>query len=75
MSLARYEKYRQSGTDWLGNIPEHWSVARVKTIFEIRKRIAGELGHDVLSVTQQGLTTVNCPWTTRSTSSLSLTTL
>jgi type I restriction enzyme S subunit len=55
MSLARYEKYRQSGTDWLGNIPEHWSAARVKTIFEIRKRIAGELGHDVLSVTQQGL--------------------
>src|SRR5260370_33064674 len=55
MSLVRYERYRQSGAEWLGSIPEHWSAARVKTIFEIRKRVAGELGHDVLSVTQQGL--------------------
>src|SRR5580704_14425305 len=55
MRLTRYERYRQSDADWLGTIPEHWSTARVKTIFEIRKRVAGELGHDVLSVTQQGL--------------------
>jgi type I restriction enzyme S subunit len=55
MSLTRYERYRKSGAHWIGSIPEHWSAARVKTIFEIRKRIAGELGHDVLSVTQQGL--------------------
>src|SRR5579859_4535350 len=55
MSLPQYKRYRQSGADWLGSIPDHWSSARVKTVFEIRKRIAGELGHDVLSVTQQGL--------------------
>src|SRR6266403_2420323 len=55
MSFPRYESYRRSGVDWLGSVPEHWSAGRVKTLFEIRKRIAGELGHDVLSVTQQGL--------------------
>ncbi|RXH35554.1 restriction endonuclease subunit S [Bradyrhizobium zhanjiangense] len=55
MSFTQYEGYRQTGADWLGLIPRHWSAARVKTLFEIRKRIAGELGHDVLSVTQQGL--------------------
>jgi type I restriction enzyme S subunit len=55
MSLPQYKRYRQSGADWLGIIPDHWLAARVKTVFEIRKRIAGELGHDVLSVTQQGL--------------------
>jgi type I restriction enzyme, S subunit len=55
MSLAQYARYRQSGADWLGSIPEHWSAVRIKTIFEIRKRIAGGLGHDVLSVTQRGL--------------------
>ncbi|MEH2564962.1 restriction endonuclease subunit S [Bradyrhizobium sp. AZCC 2289] len=55
MSLPQYKRYRQSGADWLGIIPDHWSAVRVKTVFEIRKRIAGELGHDVLSVTQQGL--------------------
>src|SRR5258708_1791346 len=55
MSLTQYPRYRQSGADWLGDIPEHWSAVRIKTMFEIRKRIAGALGHDVLSVTQQGL--------------------
>jgi type I restriction enzyme, S subunit len=55
MSLPRYERYLSSGADWLGSIPEHWSAKRVKIIFEIRKRIAGDLGHDVLSVTQKGL--------------------
>jgi len=55
MSLPPYERYRNSGADWLGCLPEHWSAKRTKTILEIRKRIAGELGHDVLSVTQQGL--------------------
>jgi type I restriction enzyme S subunit len=55
MSFFRYDRYEQSGADWLGTIPQHWSAARVKTLFQIRKRIAGELGHDVLSVTQRGL--------------------
>jgi type I restriction enzyme, S subunit len=55
MSFTPYDSYRPSGTEWLGNIPEHWPTARIKTLFEIRKRIAGELGHEVLSVTQQGL--------------------
>jgi len=55
MSLPQYKSCRQSGADWLGIIPDHWAAARVKTLFEIRKRIAGELGHNVLSVTQQGL--------------------
>lgn len=55
MSLTRYERSKQSGAAWLGIIPEHWSAVRIKTIFEIRKRIAGELGHNVLSVTQRGL--------------------
>lgn len=55
MSFTQYESYKQSGADWLGPIPRHWSAVRVKTLFEIKKRIAGELGHDVLSVTQQGL--------------------
>jgi len=55
MSFKPYESYKQSGADWLGSVPSHWSAARVKTLFEIRKRIAGELGHAVLSVTQKGL--------------------
>lgn len=35
-------------------MPAHWDVTRVRWLFEIQKRIAGELGFDVLSITQQG---------------------
>lgn len=55
MSLPRYPKYRDSGEQWLGTIPAHWDVHRLKNLFEIRKRIVGEEGHQVLSITQRGI--------------------
>ncbi|WP_332776495.1 restriction endonuclease subunit S [Polaromonas sp.] len=30
MSLPRYEKYKESGVEWLGEIPSHWEVKRLK---------------------------------------------
>ena len=55
MSFPRYPTYKPSGVEWLGEVPEHWEVKRVRRIFEIKKRIAGELGFDILSITQQGI--------------------
>ena len=55
MSFPRYPKYKASGVEWLGDVPEHWEAERVRWFFEIKKRIAGELGYDVLSITQQGI--------------------
>ena len=55
MSFPRYPAYKPSGVEWLGEVPEHWDVKRVRRIFEIKKRIAGELGFDILSITQQGI--------------------
>ncbi len=55
MSFPRYPAYKPSGVEWLGEVPEHWQVKRVRRIFEIKKRIAGELGFDILSITQQGI--------------------
>ncbi len=52
-------KMKDSGIEWFGEIPEHWEVKKSKYIFEIIKRIAGETGYDVLSVTQQGLKVKN----------------
>jgi type I restriction enzyme S subunit len=46
---------KDSGIEWLGVIPEHWGLQRIKTLFEIVKRIAGKLGYDVLSITQKGI--------------------
>lgn len=30
--MKQYSKYKNSGIDWLGNIPEHWEVKRVKDV-------------------------------------------
>ena len=56
--MAKYQKYaeyKDSGIDWMGDIPKEWSISRLKYIFTIRKRIAGTLGFDVLSITQRGI--------------------
>ncbi|RZV14602.1 restriction endonuclease subunit S [Aliarcobacter butzleri] len=46
---------KPSGVEWLGDIPKDWKVKKSKYLFEIRKRIAGTLGFDVLSITQKGI--------------------
>ncbi|MBA3057114.1 MAG: restriction endonuclease subunit S [Gammaproteobacteria bacterium] len=55
MSLPRYPNYKDSGVEWLGEVPGHWAVRKSRWLCEIKKRISGELGHDVLSITQQGI--------------------
>lgn len=55
MSFPRYERYKDSGVEWLGEVPDGWEVTRIKNLFEIVKRISGEDGYNVLSITQQGI--------------------
>lgn len=50
-----YPAYKDSGVEWLGDIPEGWATVRFKSLFQIRKRIAGMLGFDILSITQRGI--------------------
>lgn len=50
-----YQSYTPSDISWLGEIPSDWSLSRIRSHFQIVKRIAGELGHDVLSITQRGI--------------------
>lgn len=52
-------KFRDSGIDWIGRIPENWKTNKFKHLFRIKKIIAGKLGYDVLSVTQQGIKVKN----------------
>lgn len=35
-SMKRYEFYKPSGVAWLGDIPAHWEMRRVKTLFSER---------------------------------------
>ena len=53
--LDRNVKMKDSGVDWIGEIPEHWETRQFKWLFSIKKDIAGKLGYDVLSVTQKGI--------------------
>lgn len=35
MSFPRYPKYKDSGVEWLGEVPEHWEVTALKRGFEV----------------------------------------
>lgn len=48
-------KLKDSGLKWVGEIPEHWELSKGRKIFKIKKRIVGELGYEVLSITQKGI--------------------
>lgn len=37
MSFPRYPEYKKSGVDWLGQLPKHWEVVRLKNV--LAKRI------------------------------------
>ena len=49
MSFPRYERYKDSGVEWLGEVPEHWQVNRLKLIADVfpsnvdKKEYEGEI--------------------------------
>jgi len=49
MSFPRYPKYKDSGVEWLGEVPEHWEVRRLKRICRVfpsnvdKKTVDGEM--------------------------------
>jgi type I restriction enzyme S subunit len=50
--IKRYESYKDSGVEWLGEIPEGWEVRRIKYLFnEINDR-SEDGKEDLLSVSQ-----------------------
>lgn len=50
-----YPTYRDSGVDWLGEIPEHWEVVRLGTRFQERKVKVSDKDYPALSVTKKGV--------------------
>jgi type I restriction enzyme S subunit len=37
MSFPRYPRYKDSGVEWLGEVPEHWEVKRLRYLSIVRK--------------------------------------
>ena len=53
--MRRYPEYKESGVEWIGEIPSHWKVLRSKYLFGNRNQ-RGYEGEPLLSVTQdQGI--------------------
>lgn len=44
MSFPRYPKYKDSGVEWLGQVPDGWEVKRFKQVFVERdeRSVSGE---------------------------------
>jgi type I restriction enzyme, S subunit len=37
VSFPRYERYKDSGVEWLGEVPEHWEVRKLSQLFRAEK--------------------------------------
>lgn len=48
----RYDKYKDSGIAWIGEIPEHWDVKSIKSIFIESKEICSGKNITLLSLSQ-----------------------
>lgn len=55
MSFSRYSKYKCSGEPWLGEVPEHWEIKRVGTLFTERREKVSDTDYPPLSVTKNGI--------------------
>lgn len=44
--VQRYERYKDSGVEWLGEIPKHWEVKKLKFIGFIYPGLNGKKGDD-----------------------------
>lgn len=55
--MPRYEAYKDSGVEWLGDIPASWSLLANKHIFRLKKKQVGKRSneYDLLSLTLRGV--------------------
>ena len=55
MSYAKYERYKDSGVDWLGKIPRDWELGRISAFFSERRQKVSDKDYPALSVTKLGV--------------------
>lgn len=51
----RYDKYKDSGIAWIGEIPEHWEVKKLGHLYIPRNEKVSDKDYPALSVTMQGV--------------------
>ena len=55
MIYATYERYKDSGVDWLGEIPSDWELGRISAFFSERRQKVSDKDYPALSVTKLGV--------------------
>ena len=57
MKYSAYPSYKDSGVEWLGDVPSEWNVVRNKQVFSFIKQLVGKKSEDypLLSLTLQGI--------------------
>jgi type I restriction enzyme S subunit len=55
MSFPRYLEYKDSGVEWLGEVPAHWNLKRVGYLFDERRQKVSDKDYAALSVTKSGI--------------------
>lgn len=53
--MAEYSEYKDSGQQWLGMVPSHWTVDKISAHFQERKAIVSDVDFKPLSVTKNGV--------------------
>jgi type I restriction enzyme, S subunit len=53
--FPRYDSYKDSGFDWIGDIPSVWELKRLAAVFEERKEKVSDKNFPPLSVTKNGV--------------------
>ena len=55
MSFPKYPAYKDSGVEWLGEVPEHWETKRLTHYFKERREKVSDTEFEPLSVTMHGI--------------------
>ena len=53
--MKQYSSYKDSGIEWIGEIPSHWKVKRVGSVFSQRNEVVSDTDYQPLSVTKNGI--------------------
>jgi type I restriction enzyme S subunit len=55
MSFPRYESYKESGVEWLGDVPEHWDVFHGRRLFTNRREVASDSDEQLAASQKYGV--------------------
>lgn len=54
-AYSKYDAYRDSGVQWVGQFPANWELARLGGLFEERRHKVSDTDFEPLSVTKNGI--------------------